>query len=81
MVLIFVFAGFLIAVCLFALAMAGIALCVMLKLLEWTLRLILWSLNRYAGPQPGDSDIVINIVVDDESPPMCDVTRRRKMLL
>lgn len=52
----------------------GAALCVVLKLLEWFLRLVLWLVDRYAEPQTDGITIQINIVDDDEDPPMRDVT-------
>ena len=67
--------GFLFAIFLLGLAALCFALVVALKLVEWTLRLGLWLLDRYAEPQVGDDDISIVInIVDDEPPPMRDVT-------
>ncbi len=79
MILAFLVCSFLF-MCLFGLATLGMALCVALKLLEWTLRLGLRLLNRYAEPQPGDIDIVINIMDDAEEPPLHDVTPKAKRI-
>jgi hypothetical protein len=73
--MILAFAGllFLFSIFLLCLGVLSFALWVVLKLLEWMLRLGIWLLDRNAEPQV--SDIVINIVDDDEEPrTMRDVT-------
>jgi hypothetical protein len=79
MILVIAGLGFLFSIFLLGLEVLSFALWVALKLLEWFLRLGLWLLNRYAEPQGGNIVIQINIVDDDEEPPMRDVTPRRQM--
>jgi hypothetical protein len=85
MILVIAGLGFLF-IFLFGLGALSFALWVALKLLEWTLRLGLWLIAKYAEPQMGDSDIVINInisiniVYDDEARTMRDVTPKAKRI-
>jgi hypothetical protein len=79
------FAGlFLFGIFLLGLGALSFALWVALKVLEWTMRLILWLLDSYADdksaelePLEGGIVININIVDDDEELPMRDVTPPR----
>ena len=54
---------FIFGICLLYLAALSFALLVVVKLLEWSLRLILWLLNEYAEPEAGGIVININIVL------------------